>query len=118
MFIVISVAALVSVAASVRFAKRFRLKKQFSWNSLLVALSYLALWTPVALADFLSYGPFHIEVPTLALQVTSLIGVISPLATIVLRLSYSPIWEALCFNPLSRPPRTSFQSLSLRITAN
>lgn len=112
-----------SVAASVRFARRFRHEKRFSWNSLLVALSYLALWTPVAIVHLLSYGPFRIQVPNVVFQVTNtqitdLIGTVSPLATIVLRLSYTPIWEALCFRPLRRPARGSFQPLGTDTETN
>lgn len=100
---IICVAAIISALASIRFIHNFHLSRNFTWNTLLVAMVYLALWTPTATLHFISYQHFGVKLPEVVFrvrnkQIADLIAATSTIASIGICLSYKPIRTALLMN--------------------
>ena len=92
---------------------RHKLTGSFSWNPFLVSI--VGMWFLVSMAHFLSYEPFHIFLPRWVVEVrnrqlTDLIAAASALVTIIIRLSYKPMWETIVMH---RRPVESNRSMSL-----
>jgi hypothetical protein len=92
--------SLICLIASISFIKRYRKSRKFTLNSLAVAFVYNSMWTPAGIVHFLNFKGIGIKassglVTVIYRQAASLIGAASDLMTVVVRLSYRPIWSAL-----------------------
>jgi len=102
-----------SVCCIAALSLRHKPTGSFSWNPFLVASAYLGMWFPVSLGHFLSYEPFHIFLPLWAVEVRNrqaadMIGAVSAVVTIIIRLSHNKIRDTLFMS----------RGSSLRVGAN
>jgi len=115
MVIMIVLCGSVCCAAALPFLLHYKSSRPFTLNSFLGAFVYLVLWAPISVAHFLSYEPFHIFLPRWVVEVrnrqlTDLIAAASALVTIIIRLSYKPMWRTIVMH---RRPVESNRSMNL-----
>lgn len=98
MLIELTVSSCICAVASFYFIRRYRRHRKFTMNSLVVAYVYNGLWIPAATVHFLSFCGVEVS-PALAtvknMQVSLLLAAASNFMTVLARLCYKPIFDAM-----------------------